>query len=40
MNILTLNEETFLIAIWRLKNNAYGVTIMEKIQEISQEKIV
>lgn len=40
MNILTLNQETLRIAIRSLKNNAYGVTIMEKIQEISREKIV
>jgi hypothetical protein len=40
MNILALNEETLLIAICNLKNNAYGVTIIEKIQVISREKIV
>jgi PadR family transcriptional regulator PadR len=40
MTILTLNEEMLLITISCLKNNAYGVTIMEKMREISQKKIV
>jgi DNA-binding PadR family transcriptional regulator len=40
MNILTRNEETLLIAIWSLGDNAYGVTIMEKFQEITGRKIV
>ncbi len=40
MRILTLNKETLLIAIWSLKNNAYGVTIMEKIQDMCQKKTV
>ncbi len=40
MNILTLNEQTLLIVIWSLKDNAYGVTIMEKFQEISRKEIV
>ena len=40
MNILTLNEEMLLTAISHLDDNAYGVTIMEKIREISPKKIV
>jgi DNA-binding PadR family transcriptional regulator len=40
MNILTLNEEMLLTAISHLENNAYGVTIMAKIREISPKKIV
>ena len=40
MSILTLNEEMLLIVIWSLKDKAYGVTIMEKIQEVSDKKIV
>lgn len=40
MTILTRNEETLMIAIWSLKDNAYGVTIMEKFQEISNKNIV
>ena len=40
MNILTVNEEMLLTAISHLENNAYGVTIMEKIRQISPKKIV
>jgi DNA-binding PadR family transcriptional regulator len=40
MNILTLNEEMLLTAITHLDDDAYGVTIMEKIREISPKKIV
>ncbi len=40
MNILTLSEEILLTAISHLENNAYGVTIMAKIREISPKKIV
>jgi DNA-binding PadR family transcriptional regulator len=40
MNILTLNEEMLLTAIFHLEDNAYGVTIMAKIREISPKKIV
>ena len=40
MNILTLNEELLLTVISHLENNAYGVSIMAKIREISPKKIV
>ena len=40
MDILTLNEELLLTVISHLKNNAYGVTIMAKIREISPKRIV
>lgn len=40
MNILTLSEEMLLTAISHLEDNAYGVTIMAKIREISPKKIV
>ena len=40
MNILTLNEEMLLTAISHLEDNAYGVTIMAKIREVSPKKIV
>lgn len=40
MNILTLNEEMLLLVIFKLEDNAYGVTIMEKIREISGKNIV
>ncbi len=39
-NILTLNEEMLLTTIAHLEDNAYGVTIMAKIREISPKKIV
>lgn len=40
MNILTLSEEMLLTAISHLEGNAYGITIMAKIREISPKKIV
>ena len=40
MNILTLNEEMLITAISHLEDNAYGVTIMAKIREISPKTIV
>lgn len=40
MEILTLNEEILLLAIWKLKDNAYGVSIMEQVMETSPKKIV
>ena len=40
MNILTLNEELLLSAIYSLGDNAYGVSIMQKIQNISEKRIV
>lgn len=40
MEILTLNEEILLLAIWKLKDNAYGVSIMERVMETSPKKIV
>ena len=40
MEVLTLNEEILLLAIYRLKANAYGVTIMEKVMETTRKKIV
>ena len=33
MNIITLLEEAILIAIWRLQDNAYGVTINKSVSE-------
>ncbi len=35
MKLLTRQEEIVLLAIWRLKDNAYGVTIRELISEIT-----
>ena len=39
MKDLTLYESIILLAILRLKDNAYGVTIREKIEGISQRSI-
>jgi DNA-binding PadR family transcriptional regulator len=39
MKDLTLYESIILLAILRLKNNAYGVTIREKIEEVAQRSI-
>ena len=35
MKYLTRAEEMFLLAIWRLKDNAYGLTIRKQIKESS-----
>ena len=35
MKILSVNEQIFLIAIWRLKGEAYGVRIRDKIAEMT-----
>lgn len=35
MKILSVNEQIFLIAIWWLKNEAYGVRIRDKIAEMT-----
>ncbi|MFC1476858.1 PadR family transcriptional regulator [candidate division KSB1 bacterium] len=35
MKELSKAEEVFLIAIWRLKENAYGVSIRDKIAEMT-----
>jgi len=35
MKLLSRNEEIILIAIWRLKDNAYGVTIREEVSKIT-----
>jgi DNA-binding PadR family transcriptional regulator len=32
---LTKNEELILLSIWKLKNNAYGVTIRESFKRIT-----
>jgi DNA-binding PadR family transcriptional regulator len=37
---LTINEQIFLIAIWRLKGEAYGVNIRKKIMEITGSSIL
>ena len=33
MKILTRSEEFLLLSIWRLQNNAYGVTIREQLKK-------
>ncbi len=40
MNKLTISEEILLTTIWRLKDNAYGVTIRKKIAEIAKKDII
>lgn len=39
MDLLTRQEEIFLLAIWRLGENAYGVQIRKKIAEITRRKL-
>ena len=36
---LSKNEEFILLAIWMLKDNAYGVTIRSKVMEASQKTL-
>lgn len=36
MRELTISEEMVLTTIWRLRNNAYGVTIRTKINDVIQ----
>ena len=38
MEIITRLEEIVLISIWRLKDNAYGVTINKEVSERSNKK--
>ena len=35
MKLLSRNEEIVLLAIWKLKENAYGVTIRELVSELT-----
>ena len=35
MKDLTLVEEMFLLAVWKLKDNAYGVTIRKHVSELT-----
>ncbi len=35
MKLLSRNEEIVLLAIWRLKDNAYGVTIREQVSTVT-----
>jgi DNA-binding PadR family transcriptional regulator len=35
MKLLSQNEEIILLAIWRLKENAYGVTIREQVSQVT-----
>ena len=37
MNELTKSEETLLLSIWRLKDNAYGVSIRRKVSELTKK---
>ena len=40
MKKLTINEQIFLISIWHLKDNAYGVKIREKIMELTGSSLM
>ena len=40
MNLLTRTEEIILLTIWRLKDNAYGVTIADRLTRTSGRKWV
>ena len=36
---LTLHEQTVLISIWRLKDNAYGVAIRENFMDVTKRTL-
>ena len=38
MKLLSRSEEIVLLSIWKLQDNAYGVTIREKIYEDTDQK--
>lgn len=40
MKELTVSEEIILTAIWRLKDNAYGVTIRKKVEEVTGREMI
>ncbi len=40
MNSLTLNEQVLLLAIWQLKDNAYPVSIRDKVIKITKKNVV
>ena len=40
MKELTISEEIILTAIWRLKDNAYGVTIRKKVEEVTRRDMI
>ena len=39
MNELTRNEELILLSIWKLKDNAYGVTIRESFKRFTTKTL-
>ncbi len=40
MDLLTINEQILLIAILHMKDNAYGVTIRERILEVTGKQLL
>jgi PadR family transcriptional regulator PadR len=40
MKKLTINEQIFLIAVWHLKEQAYGVNIRDKIMALTGESLL
>ncbi len=40
MKYLTLNEEILLLAIWKLENNAYPVSIREEVMKMTKRNLV
>ncbi|MFC1725708.1 PadR family transcriptional regulator [candidate division KSB1 bacterium] len=38
MNLITRLEEVILVAIWKLKENAYGVTINEEVSTLTNKE--
>jgi DNA-binding PadR family transcriptional regulator len=40
MKELTISEEILLSAIWRLKEEAYGVSIRKKVAEVTKKNLI
>ncbi len=40
MSSLTLNEQVLLLVIWQLKDNAYPVSIRDKVIKITKKNVV
>lgn len=38
MKLLTRSEEYVLLAVWRLKNNAYSISILDQVSEVTGYK--
>lgn len=40
MKVLSVNEQILLLSIWRMGDNAYGVTIRDKVMEVTGKNMI